>query len=413
MIWHATGKCTKPDKMQHPVDGRAWKNFDTKYLDFAKEPRNVRLGLAADGFNPFGNLSQAYSMWPVILTTYNLPPLSGWSGQGYKACPTCHKDTPSVRVFSKTAYVGHRRFLNKPHKWRSSREFNGQIDNRDPPKEFGRDKILAQLDRLPTHLTADDPDIIHFDNSSDLPLSTSLNDLDNATLHIDGQSTEVDTPPDIIDVVDEYDDIIDDEDPIPRDLADSDDEDLINVDDDGEQMETSIGGRIGPPSRASRGEQMETSIGGRIGPPSRASREDDPDIIHFDNSSDLPLSTSLNGLDNATLHIDGQSTEVDTPPDIIDVVDEYDDIIDDENPLPRDLADSDDEDLINVDDDGVHKMSANVARSYDGDDGGKDRPPPHHVPTGCGGYFANRGKGKRKLNLGSRAVGRLHTHDKT
>ncbi|GJY98964.1 hypothetical protein Tco_0516394 [Tanacetum coccineum] len=67
-------KCTEPGKMQHPVDGGAWKKFDTKYPDFAKEPRNVRLGLAADGFNPFGNLSQAYSMWPVILTTYNLPP---------------------------------------------------------------------------------------------------------------------------------------------------------------------------------------------------------------------------------------------------------------------------------------------------------------------------------------------------
>ncbi|GKD02284.1 retrotransposon gag domain, retroviral aspartyl protease, partial [Tanacetum coccineum] len=74
MNWHATGKCTEPDKMQHPVDGRAWKNFDTKYLNFAKEPRNVRLGLATDGFIPFGNLSQAYSMRPVILTTYNLPP---------------------------------------------------------------------------------------------------------------------------------------------------------------------------------------------------------------------------------------------------------------------------------------------------------------------------------------------------
>nr|GEU74247.1 hypothetical protein [Tanacetum cinerariifolium] len=64
----------KPGKMQHPVDGQAWKNFDTKYHNFAKEPRNVRLGLAADGFNPFGNLSQAYSMWPVILITHNLPP---------------------------------------------------------------------------------------------------------------------------------------------------------------------------------------------------------------------------------------------------------------------------------------------------------------------------------------------------
>ncbi|GJW91717.1 hypothetical protein Tco_0169270 [Tanacetum coccineum] len=231
MTWHATGKCTEPGKMQHPVDGRAWKNFDTKYPDFAKEPRNVRLGLAADGFNPFGNLSQAYSMWPVILTTYNLPPwlcmkessfmltllipgpkspgkdidvylrpliddlkvlwalkgvetidvatgqkfnmramvlwtindfparssLSGWSGQGYKACPTCNEDTPSVRVLSKTAYVGHRRFLKKPHKWRSSREFNGEIEDGDPPRKFNRDKILAQLDRLPTRLTGKHP----------------------------------------------------------------------------------------------------------------------------------------------------------------------------------------------------------------------------------------------------------------
>nr|GEW92295.1 hypothetical protein [Tanacetum cinerariifolium] len=125
--------------MQHSVDGRAWKKFDTKYPDFAKEPRNVRLGLAADGFNPFGNLSQAYSMC-----------LYGWSGQGYKACPACNKDTLSVHVLSKTAYVGHKRFLKKPHKWRSSLEFNGETDNRDPPKEFGRDEILAQLDRLPT-----------------------------------------------------------------------------------------------------------------------------------------------------------------------------------------------------------------------------------------------------------------------
>ncbi|GJU59847.1 hypothetical protein Tco_1237613, partial [Tanacetum coccineum] len=49
--------------MQHPVNGRAWKNFDTKYPDFAKEPRNVRSGLSAEC---------------------------------YKACPTCNKDTPSM-----------------------------------------------------------------------------------------------------------------------------------------------------------------------------------------------------------------------------------------------------------------------------------------------------------------------------
>ncbi|GKB74320.1 F-box domain containing protein [Tanacetum coccineum] len=121
----------------------------------------------------------------------------------------------------------------------------------------------------------------------------------------------------------------------------------------------------------------------------------------------------MNDLDNATLHIDGQSTEVDATPDIIDVPDEDDDIINDEDTLPHDLADSDDEDLMNVDDDGVDKMSADVARSHGGDGDGEDRPPPHHVPTGCGGCFANRGKGKRKPNLGGRAAGRLNTRDKT
>ncbi|GJV77208.1 hypothetical protein Tco_1508792 [Tanacetum coccineum] len=101
--------------------------------------------------------------------------------------------------------------------------------------------------------------------------------------------------------------------------------------------------------------------------------EDDYDVIHFDNSSDLTLSTSLNDLDFATLHIDGQSIDVDAPPDII-VVDEDDDIIDDEDALPHELADSDDEYLVNVDDDDddVSVMSTDVARGHDGDGGGDD-----------------------------------------
>ena len=41
---------------------------------FVAEPSNVQLGLVADGFNPFGDMSLSYSMWPVVLTAYNLPP---------------------------------------------------------------------------------------------------------------------------------------------------------------------------------------------------------------------------------------------------------------------------------------------------------------------------------------------------
>ncbi|XP_075659141.1 uncharacterized protein LOC142629026 [Castanea sativa] len=60
--------------MRHLVDSEEWKEFDLQHPDFALEPRNVRLGLATDRFNPFGNMNNNYSMWPVILIPYNLPP---------------------------------------------------------------------------------------------------------------------------------------------------------------------------------------------------------------------------------------------------------------------------------------------------------------------------------------------------
>ena len=55
------------------MDSLTWKNFDNVYPSFALEPRNVRLDLASDGFNPFGNMSISYSMWLVVLIPYNLP----------------------------------------------------------------------------------------------------------------------------------------------------------------------------------------------------------------------------------------------------------------------------------------------------------------------------------------------------
>nr|GEU80258.1 hypothetical protein [Tanacetum cinerariifolium] len=72
------------------------------------------------------------------------------------------------------------------------------------------------------------------------------------------------------------------------------------------------------------------------------------------------------------------------PPDIIDV-DEDDDIIDEEDPIPHDLADSDDKDLVNLNiDDGVN-MSADVARGH-GDD---DRAPPYQIPIGYEGCLGH------------------------
>ena len=60
--------------MSHPADGEAWQDFDRQYPDFVEDARNIRLGLATDGFNPFGNMNTKYSMWPVIVVPCNLPP---------------------------------------------------------------------------------------------------------------------------------------------------------------------------------------------------------------------------------------------------------------------------------------------------------------------------------------------------
>ncbi|KAM6554839.1 hypothetical protein CsatB_015601 [Cannabis sativa] len=233
MIWHHTGKSKDDGVLRHPVDGLAWKDFDVKHPEFARDPRNVRLGLAADGFNPFGNMSLPYSMWPVVLANYNLPPwlydvavadveledemipiledffppttedvqgedeqpttnphfddlfeeieveflhfrrkiifqqhtmraallwtvndfaarssLSGWSGQGYKACPTCNEDTRSIRVIGKTSYVGHRRFLPSNHAMRRDTRFDGKVERRPPPRRFTCEEILSQVNNL-------------------------------------------------------------------------------------------------------------------------------------------------------------------------------------------------------------------------------------------------------------------------
>ncbi|KAL3644293.1 hypothetical protein CASFOL_012225 [Castilleja foliolosa] len=73
MVWH-NEKRVNDEYMRHPADSAAWKDFDKEFPQFAEDPRNVRLALATDGFNPFGNMSTSYSMWPVILAPLNLPP---------------------------------------------------------------------------------------------------------------------------------------------------------------------------------------------------------------------------------------------------------------------------------------------------------------------------------------------------
>ena len=71
LTWHADGrKCN--GMLHHPADSYQWKKINNLYPDFGKEARNLRLGLASDGMNPYGSLSIQHSSWLALLVIYNL-----------------------------------------------------------------------------------------------------------------------------------------------------------------------------------------------------------------------------------------------------------------------------------------------------------------------------------------------------
>ncbi|KAI3472558.1 hypothetical protein Pfo_029196 [Paulownia fortunei] len=155
--------------LRHPTDAEAWKEFNKLHEIFVDDPRNVHLNLTTDGFNPFENMSNAYSMWPVLLMPYNLFPwkmmrpsymimsllIPGLEAhgkeidvylhplinklkdsKGYNACPVCLEDTVSQRLRNKICYIGHRWFLHNKHSWRKNKSFNGKFESEGPPRTF-------------------------------------------------------------------------------------------------------------------------------------------------------------------------------------------------------------------------------------------------------------------------------------
>lgn len=73
MRWHKDRRI-EDGVLRHPANFEAWKDFDRQHKSFALDSRNVRLGLSSDGFNLFANMSTNYSIWPIFLVLYNLPP---------------------------------------------------------------------------------------------------------------------------------------------------------------------------------------------------------------------------------------------------------------------------------------------------------------------------------------------------
>ncbi|KAK9193548.1 hypothetical protein WN944_004245 [Citrus x changshan-huyou] len=148
MRWHKEKRIDMDGVLRHPVDAEGWKDFDKKHRWLAQEPRNVRLGLATNGFNPFGNMNNSYrpkapgkdivvylhplveelkELWDVGVQTYDVSKeqyfrmhaavlwivndfpaygdLSGWSTKGYKACPNFVKNKAHPKGSIAEAYI--------------------------------------------------------------------------------------------------------------------------------------------------------------------------------------------------------------------------------------------------------------------------------------------------------------------
>jgi hypothetical protein len=73
MRWHKHSERENKEVMVHPLDSEAWKALDNVDPEFAQNARNIRIGLATDGFTPFGDNASSYSCWPVFVVPYNLP----------------------------------------------------------------------------------------------------------------------------------------------------------------------------------------------------------------------------------------------------------------------------------------------------------------------------------------------------
>ena len=78
-VWHHFNKSVD-GKMRHTADSPQWKFVDTELEPeagdamFGRDPRDVHLGLAVDGMNPYSEKRSTQSLTPVIMFNYNLPP---------------------------------------------------------------------------------------------------------------------------------------------------------------------------------------------------------------------------------------------------------------------------------------------------------------------------------------------------
>jgi hypothetical protein len=87
--------------MVHLCDSEAWQALDNFDPNFAKDARNVRIGLAIDGFTPYNSFVASYSSWHIFAIPYNLPPALYMK---YEYCWGCGEETAGNPSRSPTSH---------------------------------------------------------------------------------------------------------------------------------------------------------------------------------------------------------------------------------------------------------------------------------------------------------------------
>ncbi|GKV48031.1 hypothetical protein SLEP1_g54870 [Rubroshorea leprosula] len=171
MTWHLKC-CVDSEILIHPAQSNAWKHFDAVHPSFAADPRNVRVGLATDGFNPWGHSSRSYSwvetfdsfrkqnftmramlMWTITdFLSYGM--VSGWSTHGRQSCPYCMEMTRAFYLQNgrKISFFDcHRQFLPASHSYKmdTTHFLKGRFEFGPPPPRLDGHSVRLQVATLP------------------------------------------------------------------------------------------------------------------------------------------------------------------------------------------------------------------------------------------------------------------------
>ena len=77
-----------------------------------------------------------------------LDTMLGRTTHGYFACMHWDENPCSECLRNKIGFIGHRRLLPTDHPWRKNRSFDGRHENREQPRKFTIDEVMARLNEV-------------------------------------------------------------------------------------------------------------------------------------------------------------------------------------------------------------------------------------------------------------------------